>query len=555
MVLQSTLLTVKLIVISITPRYTAGEAPMPSHRFARRFALAATVIGALALSGLATIDSVAPEAASAAAGDGITAYLSPPFVQGPGAGIGATIEDFNSYTNNTNPCGSSVVRGVATLTGNCTITNGELTTPLEGQWGGANTSSSTPTVGGTASMFATPRSGGLTVTFSTPVQYFGFWWSAGGAGDTVSIYSPSNALLATFDSTTLNGLLVTNASTSDGTGAGSANPPTQASYPGDFFLTAINGNQYRKGHYFGRPKDHTSLNPTVLPIRDINRNQYSHTYLNIFTSGTVAIGKVVFPNRQSFEFDNLAWATGQQTPSSELVFLQSVSGKSVEFRANGGSGSMVPQTSDATTTLTPNTFTRAGYTFNGWHTTSSGTGGTSYTDQAPYGFTSDTVLHAQWTPNTLAVTYDTQGGSAISAGSTSTDGSISTDPGTPARDGYTFNGWFTAATGGTAISFPHAHGQTANFTLYAQWTAVVAPGSSTTTTTATSRSTTVEAATTPTTATTPATTTTTVTAPKVAAASRTKDLPTTGTNAWLLASFGLLIATAGLSMLRRQRRC
>lgn len=536
---------------------------MPSHRFARRLALAAAVIGALALSGLATIDTVAPEAASAAAGDGITAYLSPPFVQGPSSGIGATIEDFNSYLNNTNPCGSSVARGVATLSGNCTITNGELTTPLEGQWGGANTSSSTPTVGGTASMFATPRSGGLTVTFSTPVRYFGFWWSAGGAGDTVSIYSPSpsNALLATFDSTTLNGLLVTDASTSDETGVtGSANPPTLASYPGDFFLTAIDGTQYRKGHYFGRPKDHTSLNPTVLPIRDINRNQYSHTYLNIFTSGTVEIGKVVFPNRQSFEFDNLAWATGQQTPSSELVFLQSVSGKSVEFRANGGSGSMAAQTSDAATTLTPNTFTRAGYTFTGWHTNSAGTGGTSYTDQAPYGFTSDTVLHAQWTPNTLAITYDTQGGSAISAGSTTTDGSISTDPGTPTRDGYTFNGWFTAATGGTAISFPHAHGQTADFTLYAQWTAVAAPEVNPTSTTATSPSTTVESATTSTIATTPATTTTTTTTtttviePRVAAASRTKDLPTTGTKAWLLASSALLLATAGFSMLRRQRR-
>jgi uncharacterized repeat protein (TIGR02543 family) len=44
-------------------------------------------------------------------------------------------------------------------------------------------------------------------------------------------------------------------------------------------------------------------------------------------------------------------------------------------------------------------------------------------------------------------------------------------PGTPTRTGYTFAGWFVATSGGSAITFPYAHGQTADFTLYAQWTA------------------------------------------------------------------------------------
>ncbi|NBT21228.1 MAG: cell surface glycoprotein, partial [Actinobacteria bacterium] len=79
------------------------------------------------------------------------------------------------------------------------------------------------------------------------------------------------------------------------------------------------------------------------------------------------------------------------------------------------------------------------------------------------------TLYAQWTANTLTVTTDEQGGSAVSNGSTTTGASMSS-PGTPTRSGYTFNGWFTASSGGSAISFPYAHGQTANFTLYAQWT-------------------------------------------------------------------------------------
>jgi uncharacterized repeat protein (TIGR02543 family) len=70
----------------------------------------------------------------------------------------------------------------------------------------------------------------------------------------------------------------------------------------------------------------------------------------------------------------------------------------------------------------------------------------------------------------LSVTYNTQGGSAISSGSTAPSGTISSSPGTPTRSGYAFAGWFTATSGGSAITFPYTHAQTSNFTLYAQWT-------------------------------------------------------------------------------------
>ena len=73
---------------------------------------------------------------------------------------------------------------------------------------------------------------------------------------------------------------------------------------------------------------------------------------------------------------------------------------------------------------------------------------------------------------TLTVTYNSQGGSAISDGSTTVGGSISASPGTPTRTGYTFNGWFVASSGGSQIVFPYTHGQTAAFTLYAQWTGI-----------------------------------------------------------------------------------
>jgi uncharacterized repeat protein (TIGR02543 family) len=117
----------------------------------------------------------------------------------------------------------------------------------------------------------------------------------------------------------------------------------------------------------------------------------------------------------------------------------------------------------------PGTPTRSGYTFNGWFTAASG--GSAISFAYVHGQTANFTLYAQWTATTLTITYDSQSGSAISSGSTTTGGSISSSPGTPTRSGYTFNGWFTAASGGSAISFAYVHGQTANFTLYAQWTA------------------------------------------------------------------------------------
>ncbi len=109
----------------------------------------------------------------------------------------------------------------------------------------------------------------------------------------------------------------------------------------------------------------------------------------------------------------------------------------------------------------------------------------------------------------LNITYDSQGGSTVTDGdtTTTTGGSITTLPTDPTRDGYTFTGWYTAASGGTQLTAGAAHGQTADFALYAQWTA----NPTTTTTAAPTTTTTVPTTTTPPAAPPPTTTTTTTT--------------------------------------------
>ena len=113
--------------------------------------------------------------------------------------------------------------------------------------------------------------------------------------------------------------------------------------------------------------------------------------------------------------------------------------------------------------------TRVGYTFNGWYTAASGgtkigDGGTSYDP------TEDVTLYAQWTAIMYTVTYNYGNGS----GSPSSDnGSIESSVTLPAatRTGYTFNGWYTAASGGSRIGAAgDPYKPEADITLYAQWT-------------------------------------------------------------------------------------
>jgi uncharacterized repeat protein (TIGR02543 family)/LPXTG-motif cell wall-anchored protein len=158
---------------------------------------------------------------------------------------------------------------------------------------------------------------------------------------------------------------------------------------------------------------------------------------------------------------------------------------------------------------------------------------------------------------TLSITYDGQGGSAVSDGdaTTTTGGTISALPTDPTRDGYTFAGWFTATSDGTQITAGSAHNQTADFTLYAQWTA-----NPSTTTTAAPTTTTVAPTTTttvaPTTTTTVAPTTTTTAAPTTTtvAPTTTVVLPATGSSDGAAPQVLLVLGIGGLLVLFTRRR-
>jgi uncharacterized repeat protein (TIGR02543 family) len=130
----------------------------------------------------------------------------------------------------------------------------------------------------------------------------------------------------------------------------------------------------------------------------------------------------------------------------------------------------------------------------GSYGTTAGTTNTSGSNVSPIGpFLSNTTYYWQATPyygtngtgtagtattgsvRTLAsytVTYNANSGTVSPTSAPVTEGNSVTLP-TPTRSGYTFNGWYTASTGGTSIGAAgDSYTPTASITIYAQWTII-----------------------------------------------------------------------------------
>ncbi len=141
----------------------------------------------------------------------------------------------------------------------------------------------------------------------------------------------------------------------------------------------------------------------------------------------------------------------------------------VTFDANGGSVSTTSKTVYYAQSYgelpTP---TRNNYTFDGWYTQASG--GTKVEATNKVESLSNQTLYAHWKANQFTLTYNANGGTVSTANKTLTFGdSYGTLP-TPTRDYYTFNGWYTQASGGTKVSASTTPTSATNITIYAQWT-------------------------------------------------------------------------------------
>lgn len=191
-----------------------------------------------------------------------------------------------------------------------------------------------------------------------------------------------------------------------------------------------------------------------------------------------AYGTLPTPTRSGYTFDGWFTAeTGGTVVTAQTIVMATAShtlyahwtavaaNVTLYFDAAGGTVSPTSrQVTEGQAYGTLPTPTRSGYTFAGWYTRA--TGGDAVTAQTVAG-DEDVTIYAHWTGESLTITFNANGGTVSEASRTVVRGSQYKRLPIPVRDGYNFDGWYTAATGGTLVTagdYPSA-----STTLYAHW--------------------------------------------------------------------------------------
>ena len=157
----------------------------------------------------------------------------------------------------------------------------------------------------------------------------------------------------------------------------------------------------------------------------------------------------------------------------------------VSFNANGGTGTMdsVTHCEDLSYTLPDNAFTKTGYLFEGWATSS--TGSAQYLDKASVKDLStqgnNVTLYAIWSPINYTIKFNSNGGEGTMADMSMTyDVSKELTANTFTKTGYSFMGWGLGTTSSEPVKYldkatvsnlKNTDGST--ITLYAIWGANV----------------------------------------------------------------------------------
>jgi uncharacterized repeat protein (TIGR02543 family) len=165
--------------------------------------------------------------------------------------------------------------------------------------------------------------------------------------------------------------------------------------------------------------------------------------------------------------------SGTQTPAADATLYAKWNNGTYTLTYNynsatGGNGTVSDSFTTGGTAITLPAPTRTGYNFAGWF--AENTFVTAVTGaQSP---TASATLYAKWTAGTYTLTYTyngATGGNGSSTASYTTGGSTITLP-TPTKTGYTFAGWFAESTFATSVT--GAQSPSADATIYAKWTAI-----------------------------------------------------------------------------------
>ena len=169
-----------------------------------------------------------------------------------------------------------------------------------------------------------------------------------------------------------------------------------------------------------------SGNPALKDSGFVAANNHLNTLVLPNIPNFTVDADVFYEQNPRTGYDNVEWyldaahtrpvAPGDKLPANgQTLYARWVPNPyTVYYRANGGQGTMEPQSAvyGASFALTPNAFTRTGYTFDHWSTYSDGVGGRVFENGATVqdlaGRNSSRTavyLYAQWRPNTYTIRF------------------------------------------------------------------------------------------------------------------------------------------------------
>ena len=359
--------------------------------------------------------------------------------------------------------------------------------------GGSSTPSDTFWPGATATLPATPTKAGYS---------FNGWYSAtsagiryGGASDSFSppgstallLYAQWSLIQSSVAYDSQGGSSVSSGTYTYGSGMSLPSAPTK---PGYTFAGWFE--QAQSGSAVSSPYNPLATSAFTL-YAQWTPNNYAVTYDSqggsAVSAGNFAFGSsfslAMAPTKTGYSFvdwydaatsgtrlGSAGTSIAPGTAAALTAYAQwSAISSAITFNTQGGSSVSQGHYSYDTPVALPAAPTRTGYTFSGWYATS--TAGSALS--APYNplQTSDFTIFAQWAPNSYTLTYETDGGNAVSSSNFGFGTSV-TLPSTPTKNGYAFAGWFTAPTGGTALGTSFTPQVAANQTVYARWDAIPA---------------------------------------------------------------------------------
>ncbi len=199
---------------------------------------------------------------------------------------------------------------------------------------------------------------------------------------------------------------------------------------------------------------------------------------NSVLSKNVTLSKANSSITGTLDFSGNYLVCGEITNTSMLKYPENVkvisvdeydkylSKVTVSFDTDGGSNISSVEVGYETKVNTPNDPKKDHYSFLGWYTDEDCT--TEFNFDTP--ITSDTTLYAKWKLNEFNVSFNANGGNVSQTAKEVIYGEAYGTLPTPSRTGYSFKGWYTAATGGTKIAADTTVSAASDHTLYAQWT-------------------------------------------------------------------------------------